>query len=79
MIAQIGNTNLEMFAPNWFRTNYVVGYQVTSLYSEWEIVAPPPLYETQPYDWVISGIVGAVISGGLSFGVGRWKNRKHKS
>jgi hypothetical protein len=77
MIAQIGNTNLEMGAPNWFRTNYVVmGKQDTSLYSEWEVVAPPPWYVTQPYDWVISGIVGAIISGGLGFGVGRWKNRK---
>ncbi|MGA3406938.1 MAG: hypothetical protein ABSD49_14505 [Candidatus Bathyarchaeia archaeon] len=34
---------------------------MTSLYAEWEIVNPPPWYQTQPYDWFISAVIGAGI------------------
>ena len=59
---QIGQKNLEMFAPNSFNTQYVIApNEVTQVYAEWDIVKSPPWYETQPYDWVISGVIGGGI------------------
>jgi hypothetical protein len=38
--------------------------KVSELYLEWRIPEtplPPPLYETPPWDWIISGIIGGLI------------------
>jgi hypothetical protein len=59
MIAQIGNTNLEMLAPNSFRKQYTIGRnQLTSLYAEWEVV---PFYKAYPYNLLISSLVSLFV------------------
>ena len=61
-VAQIGHSNFEQTSPNSFRTQYVIGSnEVTPIYTECKVVKPPPWYETQPYDWVISGVIGGGI------------------
>jgi len=74
----IGNMNPEMIerTPNAFRTEYsFVPNQITPVYVEWETIIPPPWFSTQPYDWIISGIVGAAISGVSGFVVGYFYDR----
>ena len=59
---QIGPQNVQMVAPNSFSTEYIIAAgQETQIYAEWAFVTPPPFYETQPYDWLISAGISLVM------------------
>jgi hypothetical protein len=78
IIEQIGPQNVQMLAPNSFSTEYVIAAgQQTQIYAEWALETPPPFYETQPYDWVISAGVSLVMGAAVSEGYHRIKSKRH--
>jgi hypothetical protein len=76
---QIGSQNVEMVTPNSFSAEYVIATtsQETQIYAEWAFETPPPFYETQPYDWIISAGISLVMGAALNEGY-HWIKSKRR-
>ena len=50
---------------------------MSELYLEWKIPEPPPFYDSQPWDWIISGLIGVGVSLTILIQVGGARLRKY--
>jgi len=61
---RIGNSSMEQSSPTHAAAQFTVNSaEPTTVYVEWETAPQPPWWTMQPFDWVISGLVGVVITG----------------
>jgi len=60
-VAKVGSSDMTKVAPNhlWYGF-FSSAPDIKIVYVEWEEPPSPPFWEMQPYDWILSGIVGAI-------------------
>jgi len=59
-IAKVGDSDMTRVAPNHAWGGFFAApVEFKAVYVEWESPSPPAPWESHPWDWILSGVVGA--------------------